>query len=209
MSDITVNLLFLVLSLGLAALGAAVGGWLQHRNWQHQHWQQIRNERTKAALPVVERAAALVDKRLYAQRRFLWSLRSGDDAEIAAALADYRIAIKEWMENLGRTKAELWNAFDKYTAVSFEQIIHDRFASNGRSLESRYKDRKFGGLASEEKELNKLGKRAYEFSQSLLDRIGKEDINGLEGRNKLSFDNWENLSTSYLFNRLLGLGSER
>ncbi|RZJ45294.1 MAG: hypothetical protein EON87_07880 [Brevundimonas sp.] len=209
MSDVTVNLLFLALSLVLAALGAAVGGWLQHRSWQHQHWQQMRSERTRAALPVVERAAMLVDKRLFAQRRFLWTLRGGDQTDIAAALTEYRHAVKDWMENLGRTKAELWNAFDKDTAISFEEILHDKFAANGRKLESRYRSGERGGLSAEERELNKLGKRAYEFSQTLLDRISKEEINGLSGHNRLSFQNWENLSSTYLVSRLLGLASDR
>lgn len=209
MSDITLNLLFLALSLLLAAMGAAVGGWLQHRSWRHQHWQQVRNERTRAALPVVERASVLVDKRLFAQRRFLWALRSGDQEDIDSALSEYRQAVKDWMENLGRTKAELWNAFDKYTAISFEEILHDKFAANGRKLESRYRSGGNGGLRDEEYELHKLGKRSYEFSQDLLDRIGREEINGLSGHNRLSFQNWENLSSTYLISRLLGLEADR
>jgi hypothetical protein len=209
MGEVVLNFLFLVLSLTLAVVGTAVGAWLQHRSWKHQQWEKLRTERAEAALVTVERASALVDKRLYRQRRLLWAIRRGDPTDLEAERQEYRAAVFEWMDNLGRTKAELWAAFDRWTAVAFERDLHDRFARNGRQLEAALRSGARARLANEERELNKLGKSSYEFMQRLLERIQREDLNGLTGRYELSYRNWENLTSAFLWTRLFGLAPQR
>lgn len=95
MGEVLLNFLFLVLSLALAVAGTAVGAWLQHRSWKHQHWEKIRTDRAEAALATVERASALIDKRLYRQRRLLWAIRRGDCTELEAERLEYRTAVFE------------------------------------------------------------------------------------------------------------------
>ncbi|MFN3522008.1 MAG: hypothetical protein ACK4YQ_07145 [Phenylobacterium sp.] len=113
------------------------------------------------------------------------------------------------MDNLGRTKAELWASFDRWTAIRFEQELHDNFARNGRVLESALRSGSKSNLAKEERELNYLGKSSYEFIQRLLERIQREDLNGLTGRYDLSYSNWDNLTSAFLWTRLFGLKSQR
>lgn len=209
MGDVALNFTFLVLSLGLALLGTMVGGWLQHRSWKHQQWEKLRDDRTRAALTTVERASELVDKRLYRQRRLLWAIRRGDGAAIEAERQEYRSAVFQWMDNLGRTKAELWTSFDRWTALSFEEQLHDRFARNGIRLERALRTGQGTKLSDEERELNYLGRASYEFMQRLLERIQREELNGLMGRHELSYRNWENLNSAFLLARLFGLAPSR
>jgi hypothetical protein len=209
MGEVVINFVFLVLSLSLAVLGTAIGAWLQHRSWKHQQWEKLRSDRTHAALATVERAATLVDKRLYRQRRFLWAIRRGDSGELEIERQEYRIAVFEWMDNLGRTKAELWASFDRWTAISFEKELHDRFAQNGGRLERALRSGKATRLAEEERDLDRLGRSSYEFMQDLLERIQHEEINGLMGRYELSFRNWNNLTSAFLWSRLFGLSPLR
>src|SRR5665213_298359 len=174
MGEVGVNFIFLILSLGLAVLGAAVGATLQHRSWKHQHWERLRKDRARAALATVERASELIDKRLYRQQRLLWAIRRRDSLEIEAARKEYQSAVYQWMDNLGRTKAELWTSFDRWTAVSFEEQLHDRFARNGRRIEVVLRTGWGTSLSDEEKDLNRLGRSAYQFMQNLLGRIQRK-----------------------------------
>ena len=205
MGEVALNLLLLLLSLGLAILGAFIGAWLQYRSWIHQNWQKLREEKTRVARATVEDAAKLVDRRLYRQRRLLWALQRSDTLETASALAEYQNAVAEWMDNLGRLKAELWLSFDRWTAIRFEEEIHDTFARVGRELETSIRHGRPSVFVKEEKELNRLGRSAYEFIHVLLERISSEDLSGLVGRDELSYRNWENLSTGFLARRLFGL----
>lgn len=205
MSDMALNFVFLILSLILAAIGAAVAAWLQHRSWVNQNWEQLRSERSKAALATVQRTSELIDRRLHSQRRLLWALREGERRKIEDRRNDYVAVIQEWMGSLGRTKAELWNAFGKYAAIDFERDIHDAFARNGRALEARIKSKERGGLHKEESDLNELGRSSYEKIQTLLERIDSGNLNGLQGRERLAIDNWDNLSSIQLYKRLFGL----
>ncbi|MDB5481920.1 MAG: hypothetical protein JWO83_2973 [Caulobacteraceae bacterium] len=147
----------------------------------------------------------MVDKRLYRQRRFLWAIRRGSPVEIETERQEYRSALFQWMDNLGRTKAELWVSFDKWTAMSFETQIHDRLARNGRRIELALRTGHGTNLTDEERDLDRLGRSSYEFMHRLLERIQREEINGLEGRNELSYRNWDNLSSGFLLARLFGL----
>jgi|SRR5665213_1237744 len=209
MGEVGVNFIFLILSLGLAVLGAAVGATLQHRSWKHQHWERLRKDRARAALATVERASELIDKRLYRQQRLLWAIRRRDSLEIEAARKEYQSAVYQWMDNLGRTKAELWTSFDRWTAVSFEEQLHDRFARNGRRIEVVLRTGWGTSLSDEEKDLNRLGRSAYQFMQNLLGRIQREEISGLQGRHELSYRNWDNLSSAFLWARLFGVMPSR
>lgn len=205
MGDAALNFLFLLISLSLAIIGAIVGAWLQHRSWMNQHWEKVREERTKAALLAVEDAAKLIDRRLYRQRRFLWAARRGPSPELTAARQDYQEVIFEWMDNLGRLKAELWLSFDRWTAVRFEGDVHDEFASVGRRIERAVRGGRPTPLGQEERQLDALGRSSYEFIHELLRRVATEDIRGLSGRDQVSFENWNNLSTGFLLRRLFGL----
>lgn len=205
MGEVALDFAFLVLSLGLALLGAVVGAWLQYRSWRQQHWEGLRERKSKVALSTVEGVSQLIDRRLYRQRRFLWSLRRGVPEEILIAQKDYQEAIFEWMDNLGRLKAELWLSFGRWAAVRFEEQIHNSFAKIGQSLEAKARSGIKGSFYTEERALNVLGRTAYEFTHMLLEKVASEELNGLIGRNTISFENWNNLTTSMLLRRLFGL----
>lgn len=209
MSDFGLNALFLAIGALLAAITAIVAARLAHQNWQNQNWQQRRDERRTGALATVSTVSHLIDRRLYRQRKFLWSLRRGKPSEREAAREAYASVVAEWMENLGRSKAALWSDFDRSTMIEFERDIHDSFARIGRSLEAAYRSGTSQGLSREEADLNALGRTAYEFTASLMTRINSEDISGLRGRWELSYENWHNLSSSYLLSRLFDLGRNR
>lgn len=209
MSDALTNFLFLIISLLLAIIGAAVGAWLQHRSWVQQNWDKLRLERRSAALEVVQRASEFFDKRLYRQRRMLWAVRGRDPQQIEIERQEYRKAVFEWMDNLGRTKAELWASFDRWTAVRFENELHDPLAEIGRRIEAALRTANGTKLAAEERDLDRLGRRGYEFMQYLLQRIQDEDLEGLRGHHDLKINNWENLSLSFLLARLFGVAPSR
>lgn len=207
MGEVALNLTLLLFSLGLTIAGALVGAWLQHRSWINQNWQRTREEKTRTALATVEDAAKLIDRRLFRQRRFLWSLQKNNPQEVATARQAYQEAVTEWMDNLGRLKAELWMSFDRWTAVRFEEDIHDSFARVGRDLEKVLRQGNPALLATNERELDRLGRSGYEFVHMLLERIAAENINGLAGHNDLSYRNWENLSVGFLVRRLFGIAA--
>jgi hypothetical protein len=209
MGDFILNFLFLILSLILAAVGAAVGAWLQHRSWIHQQWEKLRANRTQAALETVKYASELIDRRLSRQRQFLWALQQGDLSTLHDAQREYRVAVCKWMENLGRIKTELWAAFGELTVISFESDIHDSFAQNGRSLEREFRNKGSVNLYEHDRFLDRFGRLSYEHMRDLLNRIQREEINGLTGRYKLSYQNWNNLSSAFLWKRLFGLSSQR
>lgn len=207
MGELAFNLALLALALALAVLGAAVGGWYQQRAWRNQHFQGFRDQRIAAASKITQDIANLIDRRLYRQRRVIWAIRQGEPADVDQALAEYRGAIFEWMDNLGRIKAELWQSFDRCTAIQFEEQIHDRFAAVGRNIEARIRGTRRGALAQEERDLNTLGRSSYEFVHGLLTRISREDLVGLVGRDTVSYSNWDNLSTGFLLKRLFGVST--
>jgi hypothetical protein len=206
--EVLLSFVFLLLSLFLAAAGAALGAWWQHKSWMSQHWQEQREERIKLATETVERAAQLIDQRLFRERQLLWAVRSQNALILQDALIEYRKAVAVWMENLGKSKAELWTSFDKWTALSFELQIHDPLASIGRKIEAAINGKIPTTLYEEEKNLNKFGRSSYEYIQRLMDRIKREDLSGLTGRNQLTYENWTNLTSGYLIMRLFGLASE-
>lgn len=207
MSEIAISLGLLVVSVLLTILGAVLGTSYQYRNWKYQHWEHLREQRVKEAVATVDELAKLVDRRLYRQRRLLWATRLGMSPELKNALKDYREAIFEWMDNLGHLKAELWRSFDRYTAVQFEDEIHTPFASIGRRIEEKIRRKLPDLLSAEEKQLNALGRSSYEFVHMLLERIATENLNGLTGRDVVSLENWDHLSTSFLLKRLFGIPS--
>lgn len=207
MGELALNLALLVLTLALAVLGAVVGGRYQHRAWRNQHFQGFRDQRITAAGKITQDIARLIDRRLYRQRRVIWALRQGKPADINEALGEYRNAIFEWMDNLGRIKAELWQSFGRYTAIQFEGDIHDRFAAVGRNIEARVRGKNSGPLVQEERDLNSLGRSSYEFVHYLLARISQEDLVGLVGRDTVSYSNWDNLPTGFLIKRLFGVAT--
>ena len=97
---------------GIGALLLAVAAaWLQHRYWVHQNFEKRREEQKTAASAIAYELAHLLDRRLYRQRRFLWALRSGGDAAIEEARAEYQKILFEWNDNFGRIKAALWTSF--------------------------------------------------------------------------------------------------
>lgn len=205
MGDAALNFLFLLISLSLAIIGAAVGAWLQHRSWMNQHWETLREEKTRFAQIAVENVAKLVDRRLYRQRRLLWAARKGPSRELDSALKDYQDVVFEWMDNLGRLKAELWMSFERWVAVRFEEEIHDEFASIGRAIEGVVRSGKPASLGGEERRLDELGLFSNQLIHSLLVRISNGQIRGLDDRDRVSLDNWNNLTTGFLLRRLFGL----
>jgi hypothetical protein len=209
MSDFGLNALFLVIGTLLAALTAIIAARLAHQNWQNQNWEQKREERRTAALSTVSTISHLIDRRLQRQRRFLWALRRKNPDDRDSARLEYALAVTEWMDNLGRSKAALWADFDRYTMVSFEEDVHDEFARIGRSLEAAYRTGIPKPLIDEERDLNKLGRLTYEYTSDLLKKISAEDIRGLRDRWALTYENWDNLSSSYLLSRLFDLGGKR
>jgi hypothetical protein len=209
MSDFGLNALFLVIGTLLAALTAIIAARLAHQNWQNQNWEQKREERRTAALSTVSTISHLIDRRLQRQRKFLWALRRKNPDDRESARLEYALAVTEWMDNLGRSKAALWADFDRYTMVSFEEDVHDEFARIGRSLEAAYRTGIPKPLIYEERDLNKLGRLTYEYTSDLLKKISAEDIRGLRDRWALTYENWDNLSSSYLLSRLFDLGGKR
>ncbi|MCC4294985.1 hypothetical protein [Brevundimonas aurantiaca] len=209
MSDFGLNALFLVIGTLLAALTAIIAARLAHQNWQNQNWEQKREERRTAALSTVSTISHLIDRRLQRQRKFLWALRRKNPDDRESARLEYALAVTEWMDNLGRSKAALWADFDRYTMVSFEEDVHDEFARIGRSLEAAYRTGIPKPLIDEERDLNKLGRLTYEYTSDLLKKISAEDIRGLRDRWALTYENWDNLSSSYLLSRLFDLGGKR
>lgn len=209
MSDFGLNALFLVIGTLLAALTAIIAARLAHQNWQNQNWEQKREERRTAALSTVSTISHLIDRRLQRQRKFLWALRRKNPDDRESARLEYALAVTEWMDNLGRSKAALWADFDRYTMVSFEDNVHDEFARIGRSLEAAYRTGISKPLIDEERDLNKLGRLTYEYTSDLLKKISAEDIRGLRDRWALTYENWDNLSSSYLLSRLFDLGGKR
>jgi hypothetical protein len=207
MNEIALNLGLLTIAILLTIGGALLGASYQQRNWRFQNWERLREERVKQAVATVEVLAKLVDRRLYRQRRLLWASRSGASADIEIALKDYRAAIIEWMDNFGHLKAELWRSFDRYTAIQFEEEIHTPFASIGRKIEEKIRRNLPNLLSEEERQLDRLGRSSYQFVHMLLERIATEDLNGLRGRDSVSFENWDRLSISFLTKRLFGISS--
>lgn len=197
-------MIFLFLSVLLAFLTAVEVARLQHRSWKHQQWETRRSDRTQAALATVERAFALIDKRLDRQRRFLLAIRRGHHEELEVARQEYRAAIVDWNDNFGRIQAELWVAFDRETALRFEGELNDRFVQNGGLLEAALRSGSKANLPDQE-ELNVLGVKSREFMRQLLRRIQTGDLSGLTGRYELSYENWDNLTIGFLRARLFGL----
>ena len=93
MSALPISLGLLAVSVLLTMLGALLGASYQYRNWKYQHWERFRQQRVKEAAATVAELAKLMDRRLYRQRRLLWTTRLGTSRELEDALKDYREAI--------------------------------------------------------------------------------------------------------------------
>lgn len=205
LSDITINFLFATFAIALAILGAIIGAWLQHRYWVRQNQFIKREERVRAAFSVAHRTIEAVDRRITRQRRFLWAIKSGVAEEIERDRISYRAAVDEWMENLGKLKAELWTSFGREEAFFLGEDIHSRLAENGREIEKALRKNNARSFHSIEHELSKISYRSFMFTQDLLDRTHKEKIRGLDNKHLLNYSNWSNLTHSYLIARLFGV----
>lgn len=194
--------MFLLTSL-FAFLTAVVVAQMQHRSWQHQQWEKLRSDRTQAALVTVERALALIDKRVDRQRRFLWAIRRGHAKDLEVARREYLAAIVDWNDSFGQIAAELWVVFDRRTARHFESEVNDRLVRNGSHLEAAYRSGSKANLP--EQELNELAAKSRNFMRQLLSRIQREDLSGLTVRYEISYENWDNLTLAFLWRRLFGV----
>jgi hypothetical protein len=133
--------LFLFLSSFYAVLvvvvGAASAAIFQQRNWHHQNQLKILADQKAHAFSVVEDLARSMDRRLFRQRRYLWSLQSNSD--IGPARGAYDEAVIEWNDNFGRLKAGVLLAFGEERRDGLE-AIHDVLQRVGRVLEKKSKD---------------------------------------------------------------------
>ena len=205
MSDVLLNILFIIFTIFLAIIGAFIGAWLQHRNWIRQNKENDRQERMQAAFSIAHQVATLIGKRTHRQRRIIWAIQSGNDDEIENERIEYKKSVDEWMQNLGRIKSELWTYYGKTESFSFEQDVHDLLASNGRKIEYCISNKKAIKIHEIEKDLDFITYKCFLFSQELLHRAQEQNIRGLQNRHLLIYSNWSNLSYSYLLNRLFGI----
>ncbi len=208
-SDILVSLIFTIFSIFLAILGAMIGARLQHRYWIRQNHETNRTERKNAAFSVAHRTLELIDRRINRQRRVLWAIRRGHPEDIEQERIAYKSAIDEWMENLGRLKAELWTSYGKDESDYIGDYIHNLIANNGRKIEEALRLKSKQPLTKIDEELNFISYRSFMFVQDLLSRAHEEKIRGLEDNYKVIYKNWENLSHSYLIARLFGISNYR
>jgi hypothetical protein len=183
------DLLPLVIGFLLTSvLGGLLGYLFQRRTWAHQHDTQQRDQERQQALRTFEEVSRLLDRRLYRMRRLYWAARSralgtGDRAELASALADYREVLIEWNDNLNRTLALVHTYFGSQVREQLEDDIYEGFATLGRGLDeivrmvSAAEDKRievptFGYL------VNRLSRRVYQLNVHMLellenDRIGR------------------------------------
>lgn len=203
---IVVGLLGIAGSIVVASLAA----WLQQRNWVHQNFEKRREDQKSSAQKIALEVAKALDRRLYRQRRFLWTLRSGDNAAIERARADYQKSLFEWNDNFGRFKAALWASFGDDARAEFEEDLHRRFASNGLELEGVYSGRLSASrLPQCARALDVLGQRNAAFVYRRLLNVRRDQVGDISKFSAVSQDNWHRLTSLFLLRRLFGLTQQR
>lgn len=194
---------------------ATLVAWLQHRNWRKQNLDEIRNATLSDARELVSQIATVFDKRLYRQRRSLWSVRSKSPPEIANCRNDYIEALKDWNDNYSSIKGRLMFLYGTRRVYSFERKFHDvlrqagsviekydRSLSSGKKVNERNLARELRAI---EVRLDVLGFKAYELYSEMLNLAADEETRPLQELRSLSTTNYNNLTIHYLLMRLFGL----
>lgn len=172
-------------------LGGALGYFFQNRAWRHQHNVELREERRRRALGVFEELSTLLDRRIYRMRQVVWCSRGavaqGETTDdLRTALAEYRVVLRDWNDNLNRSLALAQASFGEGIRASLESDIYERFSSIGRALDDHLRRVSSGQGTLEDavalgRRLTRLAHAVYDVDVVMLrrihdDRLGEDSL---------------------------------
>lgn len=181
----------------------------QHRNWKQQDDVRVREKALNSALSVVYELSDILGRRVYRQKRYLWSLNGdlGDGQEIDRV--EYRRILLEWNDKFGSIKTKLLFSFGDNVVMRLEGDIQSRFVNAHNMIENIKKvvDKKTRKEEIEKVQsiLDFLGKETSHFCQDLLNRATDMKIEKFHKLYEIELSNRDNLSCFYLLKRLFGI----
>nr|WP_299243685.1 hypothetical protein [uncultured Halomonas sp.] len=189
---------------------AGFTAWFQYRSWRNQDWLKLKNKEQEAALSVISELSALMGKRLYRQKRYLWAVKAGSSDEKDSDTSEYRRILFEWNDKLSEMQTRIEYSFGRQAMMKLDQEVQDEFSDCHRLIELAKNGKEpLSSLDNVEWRLNVLGGKNISISSDLLRRVREEEFSIFPKSHYVSFGNRERLSCLYLIFRLFGLVSKK
>jgi hypothetical protein len=175
------QVVLLVLGFVLTTVvGGVLGFYYQRRTWDANRRE---SERTAAA-SVFDDISRAMDERLYRMRLVYWSLKTGDEDRVAAAMNEYRAALVTWNDNLNRNLALVYRYFGRDVWAFLSGTLYEEFAIIGRHLEDRFRRRRDSNIRSTHaahlyvtgRRLQALSNDIYELNRFIIAMIQRGDV---------------------------------
>lgn len=179
------------------------------RNWNNQELIRIQEREQEAALKAVSDFSALISKRLYRQKRFLWAIRGGLVDGSEEDVSEYRFILIEWNDKFREIQARLSYSFGNNLALLVEDDFQSELTRLNSILDELAKDEvneSSGELSVAENRLNILGHKSISLTTKLLRKIRNLELPVFQEKNEISFKNRSNLQVGRLLFRLFGIG---
>jgi len=168
------ELVLLVIGFALTSiLGTAIGGWFQHREWEHQRSLEYNQAELNRAAETFESISRVLDRRLYRTRLVLWDYKNNDTSSQKRDEHNkiYTEILIEWNENINRNMALTERYFGPDVRYTLEWVIMPKFADINEFLR---KERRYE--VSVEERTDELAHEVYYFNIEMLKRIQERRI---------------------------------
>lgn len=165
---LTTTLLKLAVGFLLTTVCGGLLGYIFQRRHARYQWVRSRWEKElDEAQGVFEEVSRILDRRLYRTRQLLWALgRKPESYE--KQLAEYRIVVTEWNDNINRILALLTIHFGEDIRDDIDYRVGTEFVAIGRQLERAIRGESQLDAEQLEKRLNDLAGQIYGFNLRLL-----------------------------------------
>jgi hypothetical protein len=199
---------FSTLFLGLIA--AIIGATIQQRTWRHRSLEELREKERKEARDTVETISDCLDKRLQAQRTYMYKILSDELSE--EDILEFKIATSSWMGTYSSNISKLYHSFERQTVIDFETIIQKPLQYSSAILARGYKlkpenlcTRDKNLFINSEGRMNLIQHDIYMFLNNLNRRIENGQIGRTQHINNIFISDHKLISRLYLIRRLLGM----
>lgn len=196
------------LTIIIAIFGVFLTARFQRYHWLRSTREEIRVRETNEASELVRDIARAFDKRITAQRSFLWNLSSPDSNKTQKT---FEAVTNEYANNFNEIRYRLFYYSSYQEVLEFEQRLHDRIVANANEIRhiskhgrprrrSIWHISKHGGprsrsIAELDNDLSILSAKVFEYCAKLSQEIATENIGSLRRLN-----NWKDPNNEFITN---------
>lgn len=183
----------------LGLITVFIGAYFQRKQWLNNLREEIRVRETKGATEVLKFISEVIDRRISAQRRFLWRASRKIEKD---ELLRYRDAVEQYSSSINQARAKLFFYFEFSIVRELEEGILNPIVFNGARIEKLLSTRATDNKTEIESELSLLSAQSFGFITKLYVMISQEEIGQLKLINDWREPGNQFTSTGWLLKRL-------